>query len=113
MNFRIRGLLGLLAFMALASAPAFAQNAYITNYNANSVSVIDTTTNTVSATINVVGEPYGVAVSPDGSRVYITNAGANTVSVINTATNTVIDTIPVGNNPFGVAVSPDGSKVHV
>jgi YVTN family beta-propeller protein len=33
--------------------------------------------------------PFGVAVTPDGSRVYVANGGDGTVSVISTATNTV------------------------
>jgi YVTN family beta-propeller protein len=65
--------------------------------------VIDTTTNAVIATINVVAFPYGVAVSPDGTKVYVTHFNAtgftNTVSVIDTGTNAVIGTITVGANP--------------
>jgi YVTN family beta-propeller protein len=76
--------------------------------------VIDTATNTVTATISVGEEPIGVAVSPDGSRVYVTNqAGFSTASVIDTATNTVTATIPVGMEASGVAITPDGSKVYV
>ena len=80
----------------------------------NTVSVIDTATNTVIATIPVGNLPIGVAVTPDGSKVYVTNAISNTVSVIATATNTVIATIPVGLfYPWGIVVTPDGSKVYV
>ena len=42
-------------------------------YNDNTVSVINTATNTVSATITVGNNPDGVSVSPDGSKVYVTN----------------------------------------
>jgi YVTN family beta-propeller protein len=103
----------------LAPAPTRAQNAYITNFNSNTVSVIDTTTDTVRATIPVSLAPDGVAVSSDGSKVYITHPGSNTVSVIDTATNTVTATISVGlpqiSNSYAVAVavSPDGGKVYV
>ena len=90
-----------------------AQTAYITNYNDNTVSVINVATNTVMDTITVGANPYGVSVSPDGSKVYVANSGDNTVSVINTATNTVSATITVGSYPDGVSVSPDGSKVYV
>ena len=102
-----------LVFCCFAGAQALAQNAYITNLDANTVSVIDTTSNTVAATIPVGSAPWGVAVSPDGSTVYVTNFHGNTVSVIATASNTVTATIPLGNNPFGVAVTPDGSTVYV
>ena len=61
------------------------------------VSVINTTDNAVAAsTVTVGASPYGVAVSPDGSRVYVGNSGGvNTVSVIDTGTNTVIATVGV------------------
>src|SRR6516162_6744504 len=95
----------------LGPASTRAQNAYITNQASSTVSVIDTATDTVIATIPVGLVPVGVAVSPDGSKVYVTNALSNTVSVIDTATNTVSATIPVGISSLGVAVNPDGSKV--
>ena len=97
----------------LCPASTRAQNAYITNQNSNTVSVIDTATDTVIATIPVGLSPFGVAVSPDGSKVYVANTGANTLSVIDTATNTVSATVPVGFGPRGVAVKPDRSKVYV
>jgi YVTN family beta-propeller protein len=81
------------------------------------VSVIDTATDTVSATIRVAGLPQGVAVTPGGSKVYVASAdyfgSGHLVSVIDTATDTVSATIPVGGQPQGVAVTPDGSKVYV
>ena len=97
----------------LGPASTHAQNAYITNFNSNTVSVIDTATDMVIATVPVGLRPGGVAVTPDGSKVYITNEDSNTVSVIDSATNTISATIPVGLVPFGVAVTPDGSKVYV
>jgi YVTN family beta-propeller protein len=84
---------------------------YVANsgsFNPSTVSVIDTATNTVSATVPVGLGPVGVAVKPDSGKVYVANEGANTVSVIDTATNTVIATIPVGNAPdaFGMFIQP-------
>jgi YVTN family beta-propeller protein len=87
--------------------------AYIPNTGTNDVSVVNTLTNTVVATIPVQTYPIGVSATPDGSKVYVTNTFSNTVSVINTATNTVIATVPVGDYPHGLRVSPDGSKVYV
>ena len=87
--------------------------AYVTNYAANTVSVINTTTNTVTATITVGVQPGGVAVSPDGTKTYVANFSSDTVSVINTTTNTVDATITVGDSPADVAVSPDGTTAYV
>ena len=97
MKLRICGLLAVAALVTacvLGGAQSLAQNAYITNYGSNTVSVIATATNAVTATIPVGNEPFGVAVSRDGSRVYVANLYSNTVSVIATATNAVTATIP-------------------
>ena len=93
-----------LVFCCFAGAQALAQNAYITNLDASTVSVIDTTSNTVTATIPVGSGPLGVAVTPDGSTVYVANQGDNTVSVI----GEVAATIPGFSQPiaFGVFIGP-------
>jgi len=73
---------------------------YVGNELSSTVSVIDTASNTVIATVPVGQTPFGVAVHPDGTRVYIANINTDNVSVIDTASNTVIATIPVGSRPF-------------
>lgn len=76
-----------------------------------SVSVINTATNTVTATVNVGGPRGGIAVDPTGTYVYVTNN--NSVSVINVATSAIAATVSVGNEPIGVAVNPAGTYVYV
>ncbi|MGI8570568.1 MAG: hypothetical protein ACR2KT_16740 [Methylocella sp.] len=46
--------------------------------------------------------PFGVAVTPDGTHVYVTNSGSSNRSVIATATNKVVATVTVGLTPKGV-----------
>ena len=94
--------------------------AYITNRDSNSVSVVDTGTNNVIATLTMgIGvAPIGVAVTPDGRFAYIANSGtssisSNSISVIDVATNAVIGSVAVGNSPFGVSVTPDGKLAYV
>jgi YVTN family beta-propeller protein len=103
--------------MVLGVGPSRAQNAYVTNSDDGTVTVIATGTNTVAGSPITVGNgPGGVAVTPDGSQVYVSNNDTNTVSVINTATNAV-STITVGTagteGPAGIAVTPDGKTVYV
>ena len=74
------GLLALAAPPVQALAPT--PTAYITDLMASKVSVLDTATNTVTATIPVGSSPIGVAASPDAARVYVTNNGSDSVSVI-------------------------------
>lgn len=87
---------------------------YVANAFDNTVSVIDTATKTVVATINLpVGAiPKGVATTPDGTRAYVINDGNFTVSVIDTSNNTVVNTIPA-DDPSAVAVTPDGTHAYV
>jgi YVTN family beta-propeller protein len=87
--------------------------AYISNKGGANVSVIDTATNTVIATVPVGTSPWGVAVNPVLHRVYVANNGSNSISVINTDTQTVVATVPVGTLPVGVAVRPDGTRAYV
>lgn len=91
--------------------------AYVTNQGDNTVSVIDTATNAVIATVDVApaGQgPTGVAITPDGSKVYVANYKTDKVSVINALDNTVLRTVslPAGSKPVGVAVvkKTDGTQ---
>jgi len=101
----------------IAVTPSFVSGsglyAYVPDFNAGTLSVLNATNNTSVATIAVGSQPFGVALSALNSRVYVSNRGSNSVSVVNTATNQVVTTIPVGSNPRGVAVSPDGSRLYV
>jgi len=78
-----------------------------------SVSVIDTASYKVVATIPVGLYPAGVAISPNGAFAYVANFNSNSVSVIDTATNTVTATVTVGTNPLGVAITPNGAFTYV
>lgn len=115
--------LGILA--GLAATPVDARlAAYVANPGGATVSVIDTATNTVVATINIgtapTNEPSAVAVTPDGTHAYVAvgnrddQLGGN-VAVIETATNTVVATIDgmAEATPTGVAITPDGSRAYV
>ncbi len=97
-------------FAVIANAQPFA---YVANQYSAAVSVIDTATNSVVATIPVGNDPVEVAITPDGTRAYVTNQVDSTVSVINTATNTVFTTVPVGNTPTVIAITPDGTRAYV
>ncbi len=86
----------------VAKAQGTGTFAYIANRGGNTVSVIDTSTNSVVDTVTVGGNPRGVAVNPAGTRVYVANDSSGTVSVIDSSTNNVVDTVTVGSNPFSL-----------
>ena len=91
---------------------------YVANYGdpnyggGDSISVIDSTNNTLSETIMLpIGSsgPRGVAVL--GDYIYVTNYRSHNISVIDTATNTIVDTVDVGAGPRGIAGL--GGKIYV
>lgn len=106
----------LLGAVGPAGTPA-AGKFYVANFGTNgtgkTVSVINTATNQVTATLTVGTGPEEVAVSPDGTRLWVGNTMANTISVINTATNSTVKTIPVSTGVGFVAFSPDGQLAYV
>jgi YVTN family beta-propeller protein len=94
---------------ALAGPPAF-----VANHGDGTVSVLDTASNVVVATVTVGSEPAGAAVAPSGARAYVTNqAATGTVSVIDTAVNGVVATVTVGARASGVAVKLPGNRAYV
>lgn len=95
---------------ALGSAPSYA---YVTNSEADTVKVLDTSTNSVVDTIDVGKAPVGVAVAAGGELVYVANSGEDTVSIIDAETDAVEGTVEVGSQPRYLAVTPDGKRVYV
>lgn len=103
-----------LVALVLCAVPALAAPfAYVTNWQSNTVSVIDQASNTTIKTITVGSAPFAVAITPNGAFAYVTNWASNTVSVIATASGTVAATIPVGPYPTGVAITPNGAFAYV
>src|ERR687895_1231899 len=86
---------------------------YVVNEFSNTVSVIDTNTDTVKSTINLGNFPYGIDINPLNNRIYITNRGSNTVSVLDGSVDTKLDDITVGKSPVGIAVNPSANWIYV
>jgi YVTN family beta-propeller protein len=85
----------------------------VTNAGDDTVSLVDTTSNTVSSTIPVGKSPQGIVVTPDGAKVYVVNGLGNSLTVLNTATKQAVTTIPVGSEPQAIALAPDGKTAYV
>jgi YVTN family beta-propeller protein len=89
---------------------------YVTNsgVGANSVSVIDAATNTVTATIAVGTTPVWIDSSPDSAQVFVANQGtadvSGNVSVIRTSDNAKLADIALPaapGSPGGTVVNPN------
>ena len=100
-------LASLLFVSALAVAAPFA---YIGSEG--DVSVIDTASNKIVATVPQSGGGYGrVAANAAGTRIYATNW--NSLLTIDTATNTVVGKVSIPNSPYLIAVDPGGARAYV
>ena len=86
----------------------------MTNHLGNSVSVIDTKTRKVTATIPVGTDPWSIAITPDAKHVYTANDGGPSPATVSdiatqTATVKVVDGVAGAS---AVAASPDGAQAY-
>lgn len=102
------------ALLMLTSIAGAAEYAYVLHGASNSISVIDTTDNTLKFTMPTLDWPTEIIASSDGERLFVPQAYNLIVSVFDTANNQLIDTINIGEleNPGRIAISPDGSKIY-
>ena len=80
------------------------------------VTIIDLTNNTATVNVtdpgNIINEPNGLAITPDGTTLYVANS--NSIGIIDVATNTVTGTVSDTHGtlgaPFFTAITPNGLK---
>ena len=82
-------------------------------FHSHNVTVIDTDSNAVIATIGVGLYPRQASFDSTNHRIYVTGQGSDSVFVIDTDTNTVSDTISVGDAPYGVAFDLVHDRMYV
>lgn len=89
--------------------------AYVAARSSNTLSVIDTATQTVIQTVAAGTQPTGMVASPDGKTFYVAN-GSGGVSVFAadpvSGQLTSEATIATDNGLRNIAISPDGSRVY-
>lgn len=105
---------------------AFSPNgkrAYVANHG--NVSIIDTAKNTVITNVSILlnadkynlDHLYGVAVTPDGSKVFVTEGRSDRdhFFIIDTSTNKVTPSgLGAGYwSPLGIVINPQGTKAYV
>ncbi len=109
-----------------APVPAFGDTLYVCEQFEHAVAVVDLNTGAVTDRVQVLREPFGAALTPDGSKLVVgnllphqpstqTGVGAS-VSIIDTASDRVSTNIvlPPGSHSLrDMAVSPDGAYAVV
>jgi YVTN family beta-propeller protein len=85
----------------------------VVSIGSNSVSFIDTATNTVKHTTYVGRSPHEAFFTPDGKQVWVTVRGENYVSVIDAATYEETSRVVLPNGPGMQIFSPDGKYAYV
>ena len=98
-------------------------NVFVSNAAQDSISIIDAQTNEVRQ--NVVLKPadvvqglrgvlpFGLALSPDESRLYVACAGINAVAVMDTRQGKILRYLPTAWFPARVVLSYDGHTLYV
>jgi len=87
--------------------------AYVGNYNSNTVSVVNTSNNSVVYAIDSSGGPFSPAVTPNGKLVYVPNEESDDVSIVNASSNKIIGYIDNLHFPRSIAISPNGTIAYV
>lgn len=94
---------------------------YVANANSDTVSVIETATDTVAQTLGAKpmerlpfgSAPNALCVSPDGTTLYIANGGNNLLGVLDLASGKMRGLIPTGWYPGAVETTNDGNMICV
>jgi YVTN family beta-propeller protein len=94
---------------------------YVANGDSDSISAIDTESETVVSTISLHrrgyvyngANPNSLALSPDQKTLYVTLGGENAVAVIDLRRGRVAGRIPTAWYPNSVSVSRDGRTLYV
>ena len=69
--------------------------------------------------VPVGGQPFTIAVTPDGRTAYVANSGwdgpkaQSTITPVDLATQRPAPAIPAGLGPMGIAITPDGTRAYV
>jgi YVTN family beta-propeller protein len=136
--------MGLLVKIAPAACAGFclfvlplrvqAAHAYVSNEDEDTVSVIDTSRKSVTATIHVGKRPRGMQLSRDGSRLYVAVSGrskcppkmpdeqceklahdlsADGIAVVDTRSLKLLRLLPAGSDPERFDLSRNGLRLYV
>ena len=95
--------------VAVGVLPATAASLYVTNTRGDSISVIDTNTFEVAATIPLgSGKPNRVAFHPDGKTAWVVYDKSHDLGVVDAESGKRLKRVKIGGNPYNLNFTPDG-----
>jgi YVTN family beta-propeller protein len=83
---------------------------FVSNGDAETVTVVNAPTGSVERVIPVSGDPRGIRFTPDARLVYVACGDSGEVAVLDADDGHVRDRFAVRGRPRSVAFSPDGSR---
>ena len=89
----------LAAAVVFAATPCAAYTVYVSNEKGNSLTVIDSATLEVQATIPVGQRPRGIKMTKDGKQVLICASDDDTVQILDVASREIVGDLPSGAGP--------------
>ncbi|MEM9584365.1 MAG: YVTN family beta-propeller repeat protein [Pseudomonadota bacterium] len=95
------------------TAPAFADEIWVSNEKDDTVSVIDIETLEVVRTIDVGERPRGITFAKDYSVLYVCASDSDTVQVIDPETGKVLHELPSGEDPEQFVLHPDNRHLYI
>jgi YVTN family beta-propeller protein len=84
----------------------------VSNQFSGSIGIVDPRTNRQVAAVAVQGDPFRVAIGPEGQKVYATT-NLGTLVEIDAETRSVGWVVQLGGNLNGLAVNPAGTRIYV
>jgi YVTN family beta-propeller protein len=111
---RLLGSLLAAALVIAGALPADAATLFVTNTKSDSISVIDTDTLEVSATIALGrGKPNRVVFQPDGKAAWVVYDRSHDLGVVDADTKKLVRRVKIGGNPYNLNFTPDGRHLLV
>ena len=100
--------------LATIVRPATAATLYVTNTKSDSISVIDTTTFEVVATIPLGrGKPNRVMFHPDGKTAWVVYDKSHDLGIVDVEARKLVRRVKIGGNPYNLNFTPDGRHLLV
>lgn len=92
-----------------------ASRAYVADRAADEIAVVTVGADSLDATTAIAthAEPFGVALSPDGSMLLVTTVADRRLTAYATTDGSIMWDVDIGPEPRGVAISPDGARAVV